>query len=268
VLIRQLIILDAKNVNKSLMQQTAIQQRRTNLLKRIQKLIAIRHKFMPGLDSYLASEPYVLDAASTSTPEHIPLYLPSSFPPEHRSLICTEGIEDVEDRLRFAQASEALTKLRCQLMKRTYASRYRVRNVSTQRHYTRFRTLQEQTENKVKISTLQYNTARNALLQLRGPGVWEKILRKLGEEDIRGLSEKALIEEEKEETRRTRTMAGMKEFQMTEEGMFDNVPAATFNPNLAVGEGHRTLSWIWYSTTGHEINSSVSTGACKYLLSI
>jgi hypothetical protein len=223
---------------------------------------------MPGLSSYLASKPYALDAASTSTPEHIPLYFPSSFPPEHCSLICTGDIEGVEDCLRFAQASEALTKLHCQLMKRTYASCYRVRNVSTQWHYTRFRTLQEQTENKVKISTLQYNTARDALLQLRGPGVWEKTLQKLGAEDIQGLSEKALIEEEKEETRRTCTMAGMKEFQMAEEGMFDDVPAATFNPHLAVGEGHRTLSWIWYSMTGNEINSSISTGACKYLPSI
>jgi hypothetical protein len=200
----------------------------------------------------------------------IPLYLPSSFLPADRSLICTGGIEDIEDRLRFAQASEALTKLRCQLMKRTYASRYKVHNISSQRHYTRFRTLQDQTENKVKISSLQYHRARDALLQLRGPGIWENTLQRLGVEDIRGLSEKALIEEEKEETRRTRTMAGMKEYEMSEDGMIDidDVPSTTFNPHLAVGEGYRTLSWIWYSTTGDEINNSVSTGACKYLVPI
>jgi len=63
-------------------------------------------------------------------------------------------------------------------------------------------------------------------------------------------------------------MAGMEEFPMPEEGMFDNVPAATFNPYLAVGEGYRTLSWIWYSTTGDELNNSVSTGACKFLVFI
>lgn len=223
---------------------------------------------MPGLNSYLASEPCILDATSASTPEHIPVYFPSSFPSERRSLICTGGIEDIEDRLRFAQASEALTKLRCQLMKRTYASRYKVRNVSTQRQYTRFRTLQDQTESKVKISTLQYNTARDALLRLRGPGVWEKTLQTLRAEDIRGLSEKALIEEEKEETRRTRTMAGVQEYQATKESTIDNLPAGTFNPHLAVGEGYRTLSWIWYSTTGDEISSGVSTGACEYLVSI
>src|SRR5712672_1522083 len=108
------------------MQQTAIQQRRTNLLKKIQKLFALQHKFMPNLNSYLASQlSCVLDPTSMSTPEHIPLYFPSSFPPELRSSICTGGIENIEDRLHFAQASESLTKLRCQLMKRTYASRYK-----------------------------------------------------------------------------------------------------------------------------------------------
>jgi hypothetical protein len=176
-----------------------------------------------------------------------------------------QGIEDIEDRLRFAQATESLTKLRCQLMKRTYASQYKVRNISTQRHYTRFRTLQEQTENKIKLSSLQYNTARNALLQLRGPGLWENTLRKLHGEDIRGLSERSLIEEEKEETRWTRNMAGVREYQMTE-GVADDVPTSTFSPHLAVGEGHRTLSWIWYSTTGDEITNNVSTGARKYII--
>jgi len=224
---------------------------------------------MPGLDSYLAREPRVVDSTSTSTstPENTPLYFPSSFPSEHRPLICMGGIEDIEDRLRFAQASEALTKLRCQLMKRTYASRYKVRNISTQRHYTRFRTLQEQTESKIKISSLQYNTARDALLCLRGPGIWEKTLQKLSAEDVRGLSEKALIEEEREEARRTRTMAGMQEYQATEEGN-ENILSGTFNPHLAVGEGYRTLSWIWYSTTDGEINNGISTGACKSLISI
>jgi hypothetical protein len=139
---------------------------------------------MPGLSSYLSSQPCVLDATSTSTTENIPLYFPSSFLPEHRSLICAGGIEDIEDRLHFSQAYEALTKLRCQLMKWTYASRYKVHNISSQRHYTRFRTLQDQMENKVKISSLQYRKARDALLQLRGPGIWENTLRKLGTKDI------------------------------------------------------------------------------------
>jgi hypothetical protein len=60
-------------------------------------------------------------------------------------------------------------------------------------------------------------------------------------------------------------MAGVREYQMAEEGMANDVPTLTFNPHLVVGEGHRTLSWIWYSTTGDEITNNVSTGACKYI---
>ena len=200
-----------------------------------------------------------------STSEHIPLYFPSSFPPEHHSSICMGGIKDIEDYLCFAQATESLTKLCYQLMKWTYASQYKVHNISTQRHYTQFQTLQDQTENKIKLSSLQYNTARNALLQLCGPGIWEKTLQKLHREDIWGLSKRALIEEEKEETRWTCTMAGVTEYQATKEGVADNIPSLTFSLHLAVGEGYRTLSWIWYSMTGDEITNNVSTGARKYI---
>lgn len=60
-------------------------------------------------------------------------------------------------------------------------------------------------------------------------------------------------------------MAGVRAYQTAEEGMVNDVPFFTFNPHLVVGEGHRTLSWIWYSTMGDEITDNVSTGACKYI---
>jgi hypothetical protein len=41
-------------------------------------------------------------------------------------------------------------------------------------------------------------------------------LQKLGVKDIRELSENVLIEEEKEETRQIHIMAGMKEYQTTD----------------------------------------------------
>src|SRR5712672_2760059 len=99
------------------MQQTAIQQRRTNLLKKIQKLFALQHKFMPNLDSYLASQSScVLDPASMSTPEHIPLYFPSSFPPELRSSICTGcyalcRVQSID--LFFVQQRRSVSKSSC-----------------------------------------------------------------------------------------------------------------------------------------------------------
>ena len=43
------------------------------------------------------------------------------------------------------------------------------------------------------------------------------------------------------------------------------LPPTLFTPHLAVGEGHRTLSWIWYSTSNDEIlgNTSTRIGSCE-----
>jgi len=210
---------------------------------------------MPGLASYLSRVSPPSEEPSTSMPERIPIYLPSTLPAEKRQLICIAGIPEIEDQLRFAQAHEALTKVRCQLMKRTYASRYKARNVSSQHHYTRFRTLQDHIEFKIKAASRQYRAARVALLNLRGPGMWEQTLQELHPSDVRGLSEKALIDEEAEEARKTRKMA---------ESRRD--PVAGGGPHLSVGDGYRTLSWIWYSTASDEFNKTLFTDARECLI--
>jgi hypothetical protein len=43
---------------------------------------------------------------------------------------------------------------------------------------------------------------------------------------------------------------------------FVNVPIMTFDPHLAIGEGYRTLSWVWYSATGKELGNEKSMIAC------
>jgi len=247
-------------------QQTSIQRRRTNLLTRIQKLDTVRSKYMPGLGMHLARLPRTTDEVSPLTPERISLYLPSSLPRDHRASICVADIPEIEDQLRFAQASEALTTLRCQLMKRTYASRYKEQNISSQRYYTRFQTLQDQIESKIKMACRRYRMARAALLSLRGPGEWEDTLRELHPNDVRGVSEKALADEEQEETRKACMMAGLDNERVDGEGSF-TLPVTTFNPHLAIGEGYRTLSWIWYSTTGTELHKGFSTEAYASLFS-
>ena len=44
------------------------------------------------------------------------------------------------------------------------------------------------------------------------------------------------------------------------------LPPTEFVPNLSRGEGTRTLSWIWYSTSGEELEDS-STKACTLQIS-
>lgn len=206
------------------------------------------------------------EEVSTSALERISLHLPSSFPPDQRGLICMADIPLIEDQLCFAQASEALTMLRCQLVKRTYASQYKSQNLSSQHHYTRFRTLQEHIESKIKVACQRYRMAWSALLSLRGHGEWEGALRELHPNNVRGLSEKVLADKEQEEMRKAHAMAGLGDEHIVEEG-FVNLPAMTFNPHLAIGKGYRTLSWIWYSTTGEELDKGFSTESCALLYS-
>jgi hypothetical protein len=226
---------------------------------------------MPGLERYLCNAPAQSVDVSTSNPELIPLHLPSSITLEKRASVCVAGLAEIEDRLRFAQACESLTDLRCQLTKRTYANRFRTANISSQSHFTRFREMQEQTDFKIKAASSRYRMARSALLQLRGKGSWEQKLQVLRTEDIRGLSEKALINEEKEQKKKTNDMAGISTaYTRVDDMPNQDLPPTLFNPHLAVGEGHRTLSWIWYSTRNEEIMDDTMTqsriGTCKSFL--
>ena len=45
---------------------------------------------------------------------------------------------------------------------------------------------------------------------------------------------------------------------------FGALPETLVNPNLEVGEGHRTLSWIWYTTTSKEVDNDRFTEACAH----
>ena len=132
----------------------------------------------------------------------------------------------------------------------------------------RFRELQEQTDSKIKLACLRYRVARLGLVHLHEGGDWEQKLQELHPEDVRGLSESALVNEEKEQKKRTWEMAGIS--TSSDDNLLNQeLPPTLFNPYLAVGEGHRTLSWIWYSTSNDEIEGentlTTRIGSCKFI---
>ena len=63
-----------------------------------------------------------------------------------------------------------------------------------------------------------------------------------------------MMDEEKEEYKTTRQMAGLTDDEVIDE--LKNVPVVAFNPVLALGEGRRTLSWIWYSVSDSELQGN------------
>ncbi|KAJ8697361.1 hypothetical protein PTI98_004171 [Pleurotus ostreatus] len=262
---QELLAISAKT-DLTTVEATQLQTSRTSLLKRVKKFRDIQTTYMPGLQDYLKSIPNV---SATATPESILLYLPSFFSVDQRASICPSELSHLENRLRFAQATEALTKLRRQLRTRSFAHSYKTRNVHSQGAYTRSRLLQNQIEVRIKAIRVQYMMAREALLSLQGPGDWESSLRPLLPEDIRGINERTLTAEEQEEYKRTRMLAGMSpesvQSELNGQGLVsgsENVPTMAFNRSLALGEGRRTLSWIWYTVSDEELSDPGEVQAC------
>ena len=226
---------------------------------------------MPGLRAYLKSQDAATSNAmdSSTKPETLPIHLPSSIPTKYRSSVCITGLHDFESRLRFAQGVEALSALRRHLRTRVLARKLSGKNAATQRAYVRSRALQDQIESRIQATVTRYNTARAALLALKGPGDWERVLAVLKPEDVRGICERVMTAEEKEDERRTRQMAGVVD-DSSLTGV-SNAPVIAIDPRLALGEGRRTLSWIWYSVSEQELQGSsqeVEASECSVCLSM
>ena len=135
------------------------------------------------------------------------------------------------------------------------AYRYKSRAVASQRSYLRSRDLKQGIEFRILLARHQYTAARNALSSLCGPGEWEKVWRELRPEDIRGLNEQVLTAEENQIYQHTREMAGLSAGDSVEE-LLNNILTMSFSQNQ-VGDGTRTLSWIWYSVSDGELDGSI-----------
>lgn len=195
--------------------------------------------YMPGLAIHQQSTP-----SNTCLPEDVPLLLPSSIGPDVRERTCSAALFDIESQLRLAQTSDALEDLRYNLRLRSFTNRFKIKNITGQRPNTQARDIQKQIDDKVRVAAAKYGRARQAYLNLAGPGDWERTYRILEQKDIRGLHESALTEREAEERRFVE--------QMTRS--HDPDDPGTYDPTTGsenAGEGRRTLSWIWLSVGSH-----------------
>ncbi|KAG6905794.1 hypothetical protein DXG01_000684 [Tephrocybe rancida] len=195
--------LDASKKHMTPTQEETLQHKRTALHK-YQKFREVQGTFMPGLP--------VLDDTDIK-PELLELHLPSSLSIDSRSR-CLVSLPDIEDRLRVAHMGEALSSLRCHLRTQTFAKKFQDENVKSQAAYT-----------------------------LRGPGNWEITYCVLLKEDIRGVNERTVIEEEREADEDACAITGAEALART-----------TSTLRLQTGEGRRLISWIWFSVTSGEID--------------
>jgi hypothetical protein len=247
---------EVKGLGKqTVLRTTSLIERRTTLVKRIQRFRDIQHLYMPGLDPQLLG--HLLRSASHNplSPVHVEdsiLFMPSDLPDDLRRQHCAPGLASVEDRLRYAEAYQSLDHLRHHLRNRTFTNKFKVKNVTGQKNNTRSRESQHRIDDKVKASQLQYCRARQAVLVLRGPGDWEIALPVLNPADVRALNERQLTEQEKVEERRVREKGGTNTGMTDEDNEEDLADIRVVSKPAEVGEGTRRPSWIWFQTSGRD----------------
>ncbi|KAI0055071.1 hypothetical protein BV25DRAFT_1816158 [Artomyces pyxidatus] len=213
----------ADNVSKPTAHQAArLQERRNALAKRLVRFRVQAAKTFPLRSTVITSEHAHLCDAEAARPDKVVLPLPSSTPSALRAKIYSQDAIETEKRLRYAEAFESLDRVRHHLRMRSYLNAYKVKNTTGQAPNTRARNLQSQVDVKVHAAAKRYRHARRLYAELAGDGDWQDELQELLDEDIRGLSERAVRVNEAEEE------------------------------NVDGGEGKRTLSWLWYGAVSAE----------------
>jgi hypothetical protein len=241
---RRHLAVDVKAVaNPTDAQGVEFLKRRTALIKRIRWFRKLQRMYMPKVRQYLtASQRAIWDAEAERNAEAVRLFMPSDIlDGGKRRLACALDLPEVEAELRVGEAREALHALRQGLRARTMTNRFRLRHWTGQRMLTRGQGILRQINLKIHKAKLCYRYVRNALTQLKEHGPWEQELRVLEDADVRALNERALTAEEVEQRKAVHDYD-----EVAEEG-----GVAAFGV-VALGEGHRTLSWIWYTARSTE----------------
>ena len=121
---------------------------------------------------------------SSLHPETVPLFLPSQVPGSLRN---QSGLGEKEQRLRRAQAEDALIELRRLLRITGGLWQYKQTQVGPgQKANTRARSLITRFQSKVMHTANRYRAARQALLALDPHGGWIMRLRELKADDVKG----------------------------------------------------------------------------------
>ncbi|KAI0689949.1 hypothetical protein BC835DRAFT_1228821, partial [Cytidiella melzeri] len=220
-------------------------ERRRAIRRKIMDFRRKQQTQMPGLYVHVRFSPDgSVDDNVAQQPEDIPLYMPSAAAIRaFRANTCEARLLQIEEQLRSSQADEALNDLRRHLRTRTFANRYKIKNFVGQAANTRGRQWLAAIDKRALAAAKRYRHARAALLELRGPGDWEKTLRVLKDDDVRSLNERVLTEQEKIDRANLRREAGMP---------IEGILGRAYESGAPIGEGRRTFSWIWLTPGGRE----------------
>lgn len=251
--IRRRIAWDARRSEElTTIQDNELQRRRLLLLRQLKQFRNLQVLYMPAASLMLDEAEELqgqLPEAERPHPEveHQALWLPSALPTSHREHNCSQRLIDIEIQLRRAQCNDTLDKIRSLQRGRLSFISFRNRHIRGQYPSTRARDTIDRLEDKSKALALKYRDARCALYTLLGPGDWEKELRELNHGDLTTPDGHEISIEDPNDPvgpdGRPLSMSKKKKR----------------NLELGLGEGRRTVSWIWTST------AAIGDGADKVL---
>ncbi|KIN97248.1 hypothetical protein M404DRAFT_16790 [Pisolithus tinctorius Marx 270] len=161
----------------------------------------------------------------------IRLCMPSELSPAEQMSI-SDDISVIKAQLREAQCRDALGKLRNYLHMQTHFIKYRNTNICGQRANTHAKTLINTHSSKIGRVIQKYWVACAALLVLRGAGSWEEELWLLQMKDVCGptASTSGDIDDPNAIIGSNGCQRSKKQCKALRHGL---------------GEGYRTMSWIW-----------------------
>ena len=246
-------------------QALKLQARCGTLRSKIVQYLKKEKKILPSRCVYVqepSSEEILAD-----NPELYTIPFPSAFLPHVRYQAFPDGIVDAEQTLRRAEAIELLFKIQYHLRVQTFVNAFRAKHIRGQEPNTRYRGLQAQVDDKVQMHMYRYRHSRERYLRLLGPSTDIDVsLQELRDEDVWGLSQNVLRRHELEQENRTaqeRATGSVVSFNndVPEEWMNSQddpgKPSVSSRHEVArskLGEGKRTLSWIWYTAASSDDN--------------
>ena len=234
--IRQRIIWDSKRPEElTTHQQNEIQWRCLLLLREMKRFRNLQAIYMPAATVLAgereASQREMAKAKRDSMePEHQQLWFPSALPSTQRTHNCNKTLIDIEIRLQEAQCYDTLEKIRNVQRGRLSFIGFQNRNIQGQNPNTRAKETLNRLEDKTKALAVKYRSARKALLELLGPGDWERSLHQLTNGDLTTpdsieISIDDLTDPKpdgRDRSKKQRTAA-----------------------RLGLGQGKKAVSWIW-----------------------
>jgi hypothetical protein len=242
---------------------------------------------------------------TTKVVERTPLYLPSGLSAAERKKPGRAPVVDAEAMVCRASMATTLEELLRHLLTRTFLQRYRVQNVTGVRGNTRARDGIASVSRRVDAAAAGYRRHRVAYKTLVGAGRkgWEVTYKPLAACDVRGLSEKALSQQELDERYRMKKLGevlsqlsqsrkqaggissdedqadndndnglGDDDAEDMEAGLvpFDEVEPGPLAEAVGLGEGTRKVPWIWVIGLelegGHESQLTDGELAPPYML--